>query len=385
MDARTKALWLTAGALAIGFGGSASADLSRGFFPNSASTSFADVNGDGRADAIAVGDGVVTFMGTNTGDGPGIVVRLATPSNTFGPSQWFTSDMFAGELATVFTDITGDGRADGIAVDRIGITRRISNGTSLLPRANWLTRRTFAGGSLPSDATFAFANLDGRPGTEAIAVSRGWPVSFPEVFVATGSDREWLPAAIDQGEITTLFGDVTGDGRADVVAINNGNVTVQQQVNPNAIPWSLAFGNPIPFTNEPFFGNVATHVADVNGDGRADLIALNTTGINVRLSNGNSFDACTRTPALLHCSSDFMSEKWSETPFTGEVGTYFAPVAMRNPVPVGGRPVDVIAVSRAGITVRISNLQEFSPVVSTFSSQPFFGEAFAIFTRFRLP
>lgn len=80
-----------------------------------------------------------------------------------------------------------------------------------------------------------------------------------------------------------------------------------------------------------------------------------------------------------------MSEKWSETPFTGEMGTYFAPVAMRNPVPVGARPVDVIAVSRAGIAVRGSNLLEFAPVVSTFSAQPSFGEAFAIFTRFRLP
>jgi hypothetical protein len=377
MDARTKVLWLTAGALAVGFGGSASADLSSRWFPNSASTQFADVTGDGRADAIAIGDGVVTFMGTNTGDGPGIAVRPALPvSNTFGSTQWFTSDMFVGELATVFADITGDGRADGIAVDRLGIGVRHSDGASLLPRVAWLGRRTFAGGSLPSDSTFTFANIDGRPGDEAIAVSKGWPSNFPQVFMATASDRVWFAASVVQGERATLFADVNGDRRADVVALNNGNVTVQLQL--GTLPFSIAFGSPVPFTNEPFFGELATHLADLDANGLADLVAINTNGIFVRLSAGNAFLTCTRTQPTLNCSSDFTSEKWSE-PFTGEVGTYIAPVAYRTPVPVGGRPADIIAVSRAGIVAKISRMIDFSPITTTFSWQPFFGEAFPIF------
>ena len=374
-----------AGAIALLGSSTLRADLQRGFFPNAASTQFADVTGDGRADAIAIGDGMVSFGGVNTGDGPGITVRAADPlGNRFGPSQWFTTDMFVGVLATVFADVDGDGAADGIAVDQTGISVRFSDRSQLLPRVSWIGRRTLSG-SLPSDSRFTFANVDGRPGVEAIAISPGVG-GFPQVFLASGSDRRWAPAPVVQGELFTLFADVTGDGHADAVAINQADITVQVQNGDIYVPFS--FDPPVPFTNEPFFGNLDTRLADADGDGLADVIAINSTGTLVRLSDGTQFRWCTRS-FTYQCSPDHTSDIWTSARFTGEVGTYFAPVAHRNTHTLLIRPVDAIAVSRSGITVRSSTGVDFGPPVDFTSvlgqARPFFGEANPIFVGFRFP
>lgn len=384
MSIRMKLLAPTAAAAIAVLGSSTlQADLPRGYFPNAASTLFADVTGDGRADAIALGDGMVTLGGVNTGDGVGITVRpAATTTNRFGPSQAFTSDVFVGTLSTAFADVDGDSVADGIAVDHTGIGVRYSTGAGLLPRVQWIGRRTWAG-SLPADSTFAFANLDGMPGVEAIAISAAASGGFPQVFMATRFDRYWAPMSMVQGQLSTVFADVTGDGHADAVAFNAGNITVQEYL--GGFPPS--FSPPVPFTNEPFRGDLGTHVADVDGNGMADLVALNAGNILVRISSGSEFLPCTKVHSY-ECPMDRMSEYWSTTGFSGEIGTYFAPVAWAASVPIHRR-ADVIAVNRSGILVRPSTALAFAPVVDFTSqfgvAQPFYGEANAIYVGWSRP
>ena len=66
-------------------------------------TFFADVTGDGKADAIVVNDGTVT-------------VRRSTGSG-FAPNEDWTGGPYFGTRGTLFADVTGDDRADAIVVN----------------------------------------------------------------------------------------------------------------------------------------------------------------------------------------------------------------------------------------------------------------------------
>ena len=77
---------------------------------------FADVDGDGKADAIVVNDGKWAA----------VTVRRSTGSG-FEPNIDWTNGAYYGNLGTYFADATGDGKADAIAVnDNTPVTVRRS-------------------------------------------------------------------------------------------------------------------------------------------------------------------------------------------------------------------------------------------------------------------
>jgi hypothetical protein len=51
------------------------------------------------------------------------------------------------------------------------------------------------------------------------------------------------------------------------------------------------FGTPVQWSNAPFYGQTGTLWGDVTGDGKVDLIAINNFSIWVEVSNGVSFAA----------------------------------------------------------------------------------------------
>ncbi len=88
-------------------------DWTHGPYYGTRGTFFADVDGDGRADAIVVNDNTVT-------------VRRSTGSG-FGPNEDWTRGPYYGSRGTYFADVTGEGRADAIVVnDDTVVVRRSS-------------------------------------------------------------------------------------------------------------------------------------------------------------------------------------------------------------------------------------------------------------------
>ena len=104
-------------------------------------------------------------------------------------------------------------------------------------------------------------------------------------------------------------GDVDGDGLADAVAFND------IAVNGSSVTVMLGqkngtFGYPTPWPSQAFGGQVATLLADVNGDTRADAVAFTGSSTWVMLANDNhTFGASTL---------------WSSRPFKGNVATLLA-------------------------------------------------------------
>src|SRR3954447_22222222 len=133
----------------IGFG--AARDWTGGPYYGTLGTFFADVDDDGKADAIVVND-------------YGITVRRSDGSR-FLPNEDWTGGPYYGTLGTFFADVDGNRRADAIAVNNDAITVRPSWGYFSSPE-DW-TRGPYYG-----DLGTFFADVYGVGRVSAIAVNK---------------------------------------------------------------------------------------------------------------------------------------------------------------------------------------------------------------------
>jgi sulfatase modifying factor 1 len=278
---------------------------------------FADVNQDNKADAIVV-------------NRAGISVRLAG-TNAFGDAQQWTLTSsaklfpFFGNYGTYFADVDGDRRADAIAVTDQEINVLLSNGAKFVSppagsgapgakstevwawppvRGKWgtffadVTGPEVIGGVSKSRADAIFVDPTGITVRKSIGTRFDnpmprWELKYPTL--ADTFDISHRPVA------DFLFGDVTGDGKADLVLLELGpdGSVVQDYVFP-----SNGSGFDLGVAVGPFSGMRGTFLADVTGadaDGksRADLIALNDAQTLVRpATTGGSFGTATTWAAL---------------------------------------------------------------------------------------
>jgi Astacin (Peptidase family M12A)/FG-GAP-like repeat len=270
-------------------------------------TFFADVTGDGKADAIVVNNNKVT-------------VRRSTGSGLNGNESW-TNEPYFGTRGTFFADVDGDGRADAIVVNDGGVTVRRSTGSNFSSNESWTSGPYFG-----TRGTF-FADVNGDKRADAIVVNDNGVV----VRLSLGSavlggfapNESWTQGVAYFGTRGTFFADVTGDGKADAIVVNDGGVTVRRSTG----SVTLGFGANESWTTVPYFGTRGTFFADVTGDGKADAIVVNDNGIVVRRSNltGTSFNG---------------NESWTQgVAYFGSVGTFFADVT-------GDKKADAIVINK---------------------------------------
>lgn len=88
--------------------------------------------------------------------------------------------------------------------------------------------------------------------------------------------------------MTTLhWADVTGDGIPEAVVFDWSTSGV--------VDFTTSSRYVEFWTDEPYFGDVQNLVADVNGDGLADAVAINSDNLGIALSTGNSFTAALKS------------------------------------------------------------------------------------------
>jgi streptogramin lyase len=175
-----------------------------------------DVNGDGRADIIT---------GPDTGGGPDVRVFSGMDNSLLGERFAF-SGTFAGGVRVAAADLNHDGKADIIA----------AAGPS--------------GG--PEVRVFSGANLN---------------LSLADFFAYSSSFR---------GGVFATAGDVNGDGTADIItgpgAGGGPDVRVFNGLSGHALLREFAAFDPA------FTGGVRVAAIDVDGDGRADIVAAPGAG-----------------------------------------------------------------------------------------------------------
>jgi len=271
------------------------------------SIAFADVNGDGRLDVAAtLGDlGAVSLL---LGMGNG---SFAVPKNVY-----FTRAV-NGPDASVVADFNGDGKPD-IAVAEVGFPH--GNISVLLGTG----RATFGKPVISPIASQAINNQDkmlvgdfngdGRPD---LIVMDDYANGF-QVLLGNGDGS--FKAPVDTKLNTNLafaIGDFNGDGKTDVVVTTIVNAQVQISIYLSNGDGTFRLG--VQYTEQ--YGGV--NVADVNGDGKEDLILLNSGPIMVLLGNGNgTFQKAISGPSAVYSGEAVIRDFDGDGKTDIVVGTY---------------------------------------------------------------
>jgi len=245
-----------------------------------------------------------------------ITVRRSTGSDFgSGPGanqDWSHGPCFGG-IGTFFADVTGNGKADVILVNRDTICVRRSTGNDF--GLNISANEDWSHGPCYGARGTYFADVDGDGKAECILVNDDTIC----VRRSTGSDfgpgisanEDWSHGPC-YGARGTYFADVDGDGRADCILVNNDTICVRRSTGSDFGPGISANED---WTHGASFGSLGTYFADVTGNGKADLILVNPNTICVRRSTGSDFG-----PGIS------ANEDWSHGAYYGNKGTFFSNV-----------------------------------------------------------
>jgi hypothetical protein len=248
--------------------------------------------------------------------------------NAFGASDagggWSSADRFP----RFAVDVTGDARADIVGFGGSGVFVSLNYGEGFdnaILGINAFGTSASAGGWSSNDTyhrTMADVNGDGKAdivgfgatGTfVSLATARGHfadPVVGINAFGASASGGGWSSDNLYHREVA----DVDGDGKADIVGFGSNGVYVALATSDghfadpffslNAFGSSAAGGG---WNNDGVFHR---EMADVNGDGKADIVGFGGAGVFVALatSSGHFADA---TLALNSFGTSASSGGWS--------------------------------------------------------------------------
>ncbi len=252
-----------------------------------------DVNGDGKDDVVQA----------HPGGNPSMIdVWLSNGDGTFTQGQSF--QVSPAELqGGVLTDLDGDGKLDVLAVDsqNPGLVRTLlGNGDGTFQAATSITLPTEA----PYDIQFADFNGDGKVDFAGFDDNTGQV----DIYLQAGGNFVASPALTtpdsEYGTCNLATGDLTGDGAAEVVAVNcdagDHSNTVTVYVNngdgtfaPGAYYPVVASGGDYPADVYPY----AATIADVNGDGKSDIVVTNDDSSDITILAGNG-DGTVSVPSV---------------------------------------------------------------------------------------
>jgi sulfur transfer complex TusBCD TusB component (DsrH family) len=236
-----------------------------------------DVNNDGRADLIGFGqDGVYVALSTGTGFG-----AISRWTSAFDLSHGWTVKDYVRTVG----DVNNDGMADLIGFGQDGVYVALSTGTGFGAISRWTSAFDLSHGWTVAEyvRTVGDVNNDGMAdligfGQDGVYVALSTGTSF-------GAISKWTNAFdLSHGwtvkDYARTVGDINGDGKADLVGFGLDGVYI-------ALSMGNTFSLPVRLTTSFDLSHgwtvaeYARTVGDVSGDGKADLVGFGLDGVYV--------------------------------------------------------------------------------------------------------
>ena len=306
----------------------------------------ADVDGDGRQDLVGFG-GAGVYVALSSG------TSFADPtlaSKEFGAAQGWpsTSTRSAG-------DVNGDGRDDLIVIRPDGPRVALSNGKGFEASTTWrLVSDAGKDGWATSPELVRVAPRRARDGHDCLwyFTSRGPAVWEPDAadrvfrlgsYRGSGVFGSASNAAWGSGMKNRYLADINGDGLEDIVGIQGPVVMTARSITYNPI-------TPTVRDMRPWSPDFDEAVADVDGDGRDDLVYFGQKSVSVRLSQLGPVDVNAATAAMTGYGSpvegifNFGSDQgWSKAKHLRLMGDVD-----------GDQKADIVAFTGGGVLVSLS-------------------------------
>lgn len=237
-----------------------------------------DVNGDGKADAVLVDP--------NNGDA---WVATSTGSSFSNPVLWSSNSLMAGATKYFLADVNGDGNDDliGYWAATGDWYVALSSGSGFWPPTLWAQDE----GNLNSSTDQFVADVNGDHMADVItwtASTGNWYVDESSGSGFYGPPTQWI-SGDGVGSSSQVVGDFDGDGKADaaVYFASNGDWYV-------ALSTGSSFGYPNQWSQGHGMGSNLQIAGDINGDHMADISYFYNAGSNCGtweggLSSGSGF------------------------------------------------------------------------------------------------
>lgn len=284
-----------------GFGVSPSAGgwTSQDAYPRS----FADMNGDGLTDVAGFGAaGLYVALGNGVGGFGSQTLVLNSYGYDSTAGGWISNERFP----RTFGDVNGDGHADviGFGDERVQVALANGSGGFLapvtgvmefgqgIPGAGWATQQTTPRmtADVNGDGLDDLVGFRGDGVVVALATGGGAFADARLVSRSFGVDSS-AGGWIDSNRFPRVMADVNGDGLADIIGFGDDGVLVSLATGGGS--FGSAFRAISEFGSSTVGGGWTSNgvyprmAADVNGDGRADLIGFGDERVYVALANAD--------------------------------------------------------------------------------------------------
>lgn len=256
------------------------------------SVALGDLNGDGKLDLVVINDcGAVPIDSDGNCPYATVDVFFGNGDGTFGPPMTYQLNGWHA-VAVAVGDLNGDGESDVVVVDicnmpdtcsDTGCTCKTGSAEVLLNEGNGILSSPIAydsGAPFGRSVALGDVNRDGKldvvvanSGATGVLLGNGAGTFQPAVT--------YEPGGVVGGPNSVLVRDVNGDGKPDLILAATPECTGCSSEGVASILLGNGDGSFEPAVTYPSGGEYARSVAvaDVNGDGKPDLVVANLSGI----------------------------------------------------------------------------------------------------------